>query len=54
VFFSTSVFAVIYLYGFGRRDPKTMSAYSVFNENCQTLQGTLTAEQFEKEIRHQL
>ncbi|XP_077973978.1 SAYSvFN domain-containing protein 1-like [Styela clava] len=28
------------------------SAYSVFNPNCQRLQGSLTAEQFESEIRY--
>ncbi|GBP17907.1 SAYSvFN domain-containing protein 1 [Eumeta japonica] len=28
-----------------------VSAYSVFNENCENIEGTLTAEQFEKEIR---
>lgn len=28
-----------------------ISAYSVFNENCQSIDGTLKAEQFEQEIR---
>ena len=28
------------------------SAYSVFNENCEAIDGTLTAQQFEREIRH--
>lgn len=28
------------------------SAYSVFNPNCERLQGSLTAEQFESEIRY--
>jgi hypothetical protein len=29
-----------------------MSAYSVFNPGCKAIDGTLTAEQFENEIRH--
>ena len=29
-----------------------MSAYSVFNPNCESIDGTLTAQQFEREIRH--
>lgn len=29
-----------------------MSAYSVFNPNCERIEGTLDAEQFEKEIRY--
>lgn len=29
-----------------------MSAYSVFNENCESIDGTLKAEQFEREIRY--
>ena len=28
------------------------SAYSVFNRNCERIDGTFTAEQFEKELRH--
>lgn len=28
-----------------------MSAYSVFNKNCEAIKGTLTAEQFENEIK---
>ena len=35
-----------------RRKSGEMSAYSVFNPGCQPIQGTLTAEQFENEIRH--
>ncbi|XP_067681114.1 SAYSvFN domain-containing protein 1-like [Haliotis asinina] len=34
-----------------RRDGR-LSAYSVFNPNCERLDGTFTAEQFEKELRH--
>ena len=44
-----------YIMSFSRkRNPENLSAYSVFNPNCQTIQGTLTGEQFDKEIRHQL
>lgn len=38
-----------------RTEPKRkneVSAYSVFNENCASIDGTLTAEQFEREIRY--
>uniref|UniRef100_A0A915ISB1 SAYSvFN domain-containing protein n=1 Tax=Romanomermis culicivorax TaxID=13658 RepID=A0A915ISB1_ROMCU len=31
-----------------------LSAYSVFNQNCQRLPGTLTAEQFENELMHKM
>ncbi|XP_036347318.1 uncharacterized protein LOC118756674 [Rhagoletis pomonella] len=37
-----------------RTAPKKLneiSAYSVFNKNCESIDGTLTAEQFEREIR---
>nr|CAB3265874.1 SAYSvFN domain-containing protein 1-like [Phallusia mammillata] len=36
-----------------RRNREEMSAYSVFNKDCERLDGTFTAEQFEKELRHQ-
>lgn len=35
-----------------RRKPWEPSAYSVFNPDCHAIDGTLNAEQFEKEIRH--
>lgn len=38
-----------------RTQPKNkgeVSAYSVFNKNCESIDGTLKAEQFEKEIRY--
>ncbi|KAH8363367.1 hypothetical protein KR084_009075 [Drosophila pseudotakahashii] len=38
-----------------RTDPKKgneLSAYSVFNKNCESIDGTLKAEQFEREIRY--
>lgn len=31
---------------------KEISAYSVFNKNCESIDGTLKAEQFEREIRY--
>ena len=34
-----------------RRKPWEPSAYSVFNKNCEAIEGTLTAEQFERELR---
>lgn len=36
----------------GKRKKGEMSAYSVFNPNCESIDGTLTAQQFEREIRH--
>ena len=31
-----------------------ISAYSVFNPNCETIEGTFTAEQFERELLHKM
>ncbi|XP_011498723.1 PREDICTED: SAYSvFN domain-containing protein 1 isoform X3 [Ceratosolen solmsi marchali] len=36
----------------GRKNTEEVSAYSVFNPNCHSIAGTLTAEQFEQEIRY--
>ena len=52
-----SVWIIITLFGLifcnlGERKPGEVSAYSVFNDGCRRILGTLTAEQFEKEIRH--
>lgn len=50
VYFATSAFAFIWLsLGKERRQPGQKSAYSVFNPNCQNIQGSFTAEQFESE-----
>ncbi|CAL4185473.1 unnamed protein product [Meganyctiphanes norvegica] len=38
----------------GTRAPGTASAYSVFNPNCETIDGTFTAEQFERELLHKM
>ncbi|XP_061741638.1 SAYSvFN domain-containing protein 1 [Nerophis ophidion] len=51
-FFLTSLFYWLYagLRSPSARRPGEMSAYSVFNPNCQPLLGTLTAEQLEGEM----
>lgn len=36
----------------GTRARGTLSAYSVFNRNHERIDGTFTAEQFERELRH--
>ncbi len=53
IFFIASClfFMVVSLKG-SRRKPNELSAYSVFNKNFERIEGTLTAEQFDKEIRH--
>lgn len=38
--------------GLGQRRYGEMSAYSVFNPGCQAIQGTLTAEQLERELHY--
>lgn len=35
----------------GRKSRGEVSAYSVFNRNCEQIDGTFTAEQFDKQIR---
>ena len=51
VFFMFSILIGIYLNTrTGKRSPNEPSAYSVFNENCEAIDGTLKAEQFEREI----
>lgn len=53
VFFITSLlyFIIISLRG-SRRKPWEPSAYSVYNRNFEAIDGTLSAEQFERELRH--
>lgn len=46
------VFMVLSLRGRRRVVPGELSAYSVFNKNCESIDGTLSAEQFEKELRY--
>nr|XP_033794953.1 SAYSvFN domain-containing protein 1 [Geotrypetes seraphini]XP_033794954.1 SAYSvFN domain-containing protein 1 [Geotrypetes seraphini]XP_033794955.1 SAYSvFN domain-containing protein 1 [Geotrypetes seraphini] len=54
VYFVLSMFYWIYE---GTRSPRERkmgekSAYSVFNPGCEAIQGTLTAEQFERELQY--
>lgn len=53
VFFFVSMFYWVYvsMQG-GTRKPWEPSAYSVFNENCEAIDGTLNAEQFERELKY--
>ncbi|XP_034475459.1 SAYSvFN domain-containing protein 1 [Drosophila innubila] len=47
--------ALFFIYFNTRTGPKKsneLSAYSVFNKNCESIDGTLKAEQFENEIRY--
>ncbi|CAH0594368.1 unnamed protein product [Chrysodeixis includens] len=53
VFFVISVLIGIYINTRTRpRKKGEVSAYSVFNEDCASIDGTLTPEQFEREIRY--
>lgn len=52
VFFFISMFYWVYVsMQVGTRKPWEPSAYSVFNENCEAIDGTLNAEQFERELK---
>ena len=46
------VLIVLSLRGGRRRAPGELSAYSVFNKDFVAIEGTLSAEQFEKELRY--
>ncbi|XP_067915838.1 SAYSvFN domain-containing protein 1 [Heterodontus francisci] len=53
-YFVLSMFYWIYI---GTRDPSKkkqgeISAYSVFNPGCKAIEGSLTAEQFERELQY--
>ncbi|XP_065078515.1 SAYSvFN domain-containing protein 1 [Ochlerotatus camptorhynchus] len=50
VFFMMSALLGIYFNTRTEKTPGEISAYSVFNENCESIDGTLKAEQFEREI----
>uniref|UniRef100_A0A182P3Z5 SAYSvFN domain-containing protein n=1 Tax=Anopheles epiroticus TaxID=199890 RepID=A0A182P3Z5_9DIPT len=50
VFLMLSALFGIYFNTRTKKAPGEISAYSVFNENCQAIDGTLKAEQFEREI----
>lgn len=51
VFVILTGFALIFI-NLGTRNKDDISAYSVFNSGFQRMMGTLTAEQFDREIRH--
>ncbi|XP_071453934.1 SAYSvFN domain-containing protein 1 [Hetaerina americana] len=53
VYFILSVLLFIWLNTrTGPKAPGEVSAYSVFNPNCEAIDGTLNAEQFESELRY--
>ncbi|CAI2353222.1 unnamed protein product [Caenorhabditis sp. 36 PRJEB53466] len=52
VFFIFSLIVFTYC-NTGRRRRGEMSAYSVFNENCERLAGSMTAEHFERDMLRQ-
>jgi len=53
VFFIVSLICFVWMNTRTRpRELGEPSAYSVFNRNCERIEGTFTAEQFEKELRH--
>lgn len=55
VYFILSGFGLIWLNMHNRsRAPGEASAYSVFNPNCEAIDGTFTAEQFERELLHKM
>jgi len=47
-----AVFSILYLIftNLGKREPGTMSAYSVFNENCESIAGTLRGEDIDRQM----
>lgn len=48
----SALFGIYFNTRTGPRQKNEISAYSVFNENCEAIDGTLNAEQFEREIRY--
>ncbi|CAH2256273.1 SAY domain-containing 1 [Pelobates cultripes] len=54
VYFVLSMFYWLYegTRGAQHRKQGEMSAYSVFNPGCEAIEGTLTAEQFERELQY--
>lgn len=51
-FLLSALFAVYFNTRTGPKHQNEISAYSVFNKNCHSIDGTLNAEQFEREIRY--
>jgi len=55
VYVILSFFVIIYLNtSTKKRSKNKLSAYSVFNKDCEKIDGTFTAEQFEKELTNRL
>uniref|UniRef100_A0A1B6DY18 SAYSvFN domain-containing protein n=1 Tax=Clastoptera arizonana TaxID=38151 RepID=A0A1B6DY18_9HEMI len=53
VYFVISILFIIYYNTrTGPKERGELSAYSVFNQNCESIKGTLKAEQFEQELRY--
>ena len=53
VYFIVSMFYWLYFsMTIKSTDDKSPSAYSVFNKNYERIDGTFTAEQFEKQMKH--
>lgn len=48
----SALFGIYFNTRTGPKQRNEVSAYSVFNENCESIDGTLKAEQFEREIRY--
>ncbi|KAH8383941.1 hypothetical protein KR009_011378 [Drosophila setifemur] len=48
----SALFGIYFNTRTGPKKGKELSAYSVFNKNCESIDGTLKAEQFEREIRY--
>jgi len=48
----SALFGIYFNTRTGPRPRNEVSAYSVFNKNCEAIDGTLTPEQFEREIRY--
>lgn len=48
----SALFGIYFNTRTGPKKSNEMSAYSVFNKNCESIDGTLKAEQFENEIRY--
>ncbi|GFT56913.1 SAYSvFN domain-containing protein 1 [Nephila pilipes] len=52
VFFIISMFYFMFTnFRKTEKAPNELSAYSVFNPHCESIKGTLTAQQFENEIK---
>lgn len=48
----SALFGIYFNTRTGPKKRNEISAYSVFNKNCESIDGTLKAEQFEREIRY--